>query len=147
MHRVKDALLAIGLGVVITILVASCSSPSSSPAVAALPGAVYASQLPLYPSATLESAMGGTTYAGRVGGRVINESLSWFFAVSDPPEKVLAFYEARLSGARRGVDDADDPTLTIVPSGADDGEYLRVTVRPGKLQITEVVRPGKRKDS
>jgi hypothetical protein len=146
MGRVRAA--ALGLGLVVTALAAGCSSTDSGPSTgAALPGAVYAGQVPLYPSATFETAMGGTTYAGRIGGAVVNESLSWFFVVSDPPEKVLSFYESKLPGAQRGASDSDEPTLTLVPTGAEEGEYLRVTVRPGRLQITEVVRPGKRKES
>jgi hypothetical protein len=126
---------------------AGCSSvDSGQSAAAALPGAVYAAQIPVYPSATFEGAMGGKTY-GSVGGPAVNESLSWFFAVADPPEKVLAFYEAKLPGARRDVNAEDEPTLTLVPGGAEDGEYLRVTVGAGRLQITEVVRTGKRKDA
>lgn len=147
MARVRNARVVIGLGLAVVASLAGCSSlDSGQSAGAALPGAVYAAgQIPLYPSATFESAMGGTTY-GSVGGPAVNESLSWFFAVADPPEKVLAFYEQKLAGARRDVNADDEPTLTLVPAGADDGEYLRVTVGPGRLQITEVVRAGKRKD-
>ncbi|MGH7358507.1 MAG: hypothetical protein ACREJR_06820 [Candidatus Rokuibacteriota bacterium] len=146
MPRMRNARLAIGLSLAVVASVAGCSSlDSGQSAAAALPGAVYAGQVPLYPAATFEGAMGGTTY-GSVGGPAVNESLSWFFAVADPPEKVLAFYEAKLAGARRDVNAEDEPTLTLVPTGADDGEYLRVTVGAGRLQITEVVRAGKRKD-
>jgi hypothetical protein len=151
MQRVKDRRSGISLGAVVIALVAAglvagCTSSDSAPSTgAALPGAVYGSQIPLYPSATLEGAMGGTGYA-RLGGPAMSESLSWFFVVADPPEKVLAFYEVKLPGATRDVTDGDNPTLTIVPAGAEAGEYLRVTVRPGKLQITEVVKAGKRKD-
>lgn len=145
MARVRDTWLAIALGLAVGASVAACSSTESAPsAAAAFPGAVYAGQLPLYPSATPDGAMGGTTYAG-VGGRAVSESLSWFFTVSDPPEQVLAFYESRLTEAAR-ESDMEDPTLRLVPPGAEEGEYLRVIVSPGKLQITEVVRAGKRKD-
>jgi hypothetical protein len=146
MHRIVGILSVVGLWLVAGALFAGCSSSESgASAAAAFPGAVYAGQLPLYPSATLEGSMGGSTY-GRVGGPAVSSSLSWFFTVSDPADKVLAFYEARLSGAARG-DDGDHPTLTLVPAGAEEGEYLRITVSPGKLQITEVVRAAKRKDS
>ena len=131
----------------VATLVFGCSKGTTDQA--SLPGAVYARQVPIYPSATYEDAMGGT-YSGRIGGPPVSESLSWFFKVSDPPEKVIAFYEEKLPGAERGVmtglDDADDPTFTVVPTGAEEGEYVRVTVGRGKLQITEVVKPGKRKN-
>jgi hypothetical protein len=146
MKRMRNVRLAIGLGLAVVASTAGCSALDSSQATgAALPGAVYAGQVPLYPTATFEGAMGGSTY-GSVGGPAVNESLSWFFAVADPPEKVLAFYEAKLAAARRDVNAEDEPTLTVVPAGAEDGEYLRVTVGPNRLQITEVVRAGKRKD-
>jgi hypothetical protein len=82
-----------------------------------------------------------------VGGPAVKESLSWFFRVTDPSDKVLAFYESKLPGAERGMTADDERMLTLVPQGADAGEYLRVIVREGKLQITEVVLAGKRKDS
>ena len=148
MAGIRRAWLAIGLGLAVIGTMAGCSSLDSGQAAsAALPGAVYAGQLPLYPSATFESAMGGTTHAGGVGGPVVSESLSWFFAVPDPPEQVLAFYQSKLAGAERGTTDEDETTLTLVPAGADAGEYLRVIVSAGRLQITEVVLPGKRKES
>ena len=145
MTRIRNAFLTVALGLAVCASVAACSSTDSAPSAAALPGAVYAGQLPIYPSATFDGAMGGTTY-GRVGGPAVNSSLSWFFAVADPPEKVLAFYEAKLVGARRDDNADDEPTLTLVPAGADEGEFLRITVSPGRLQITEVVQAAKRKD-
>ena len=145
MMSIRNVVLTVAFGLVVGS-VAACSSTDSGPSTgAALPGAVYAGQLPLYPSATFDGAMGGTTY-GSIGGPAVNSSLSWFFAVADPPEKVLAFYEAKLTGARRDDSDADEPTLTLVPAGAAAGEYLRITVSPGRLQITEVVQAAKRKD-
>jgi hypothetical protein len=147
MRRVPNVVLAIAFGLAVGASVTACSSTDSGLAAgAALPGAVYAGQLPLYPSATFDGAMGGNTHAGGVGGPVVSDSLSWFFTVSDAPERVLAFYESKLPGAERGAWDTGEPTLTLVPPGAEAGEYLRVTVSEGKLQITEVVRPGKRKD-
>jgi hypothetical protein len=141
MRCVRGALGPLRLGVTAMIVAWGCSE--SPPQAAALPGAVYGTQLPIYPGAKYEDAMGGTWYGE--GGRPVSESLSWFFTVSDPPEDVLAFYEAKLPGAERGVIDENDPTFTVVPAGAEEGEYVRVVVRPGKLQITEVVKAGKRK--
>jgi hypothetical protein len=110
-----------------------------------LRGAVYAKTLPIYPSAVYEDAMGGT-YSETIGGPATFESLSWFFKVSDPAEKVVEFYRTRLSGASEGKWEDGDPKFTVVPTGAEEGEEVVVTIRPGTLQITEVVKPGKRKD-
>lgn len=138
-------MLALSVGVAVTALIPGCSQGPSNGG--SLPGAVYANRFPLYPSATYEDAMGGGTYSESVGGPPVSESLSWFFKVSDPPEKVIAFYEEKLFPAERGViGETDDPTFTVVPVGAEEGEYVRVTVGQGKLQITEVVKPGKRKN-
>jgi hypothetical protein len=146
MTRIRNAVLTIALGLTISASLTACSSSDADlSAGTALPGAVYAGRLPLYPSATFDGAMGGTTY-GSVGGPAVNSSLSWFFAVPDPPERVLAFYEAKLTGARKDHNAEDEPTLTLVPTGADEGEYLRITVSPGRLQITEVVQASKRKE-
>jgi len=34
-------------------------------------------------------------------------------------------------------------TFTFVPQGADSGEEVRVTLRPGEIQIGEECKPGK----
>ncbi len=121
------------------VAVAGCSSPGSS----VLQGAVYASQIPVYPSAVYENAMGGA-FSESLGGPATAESLSWFFKVSDPVEKVVAYYEGKLPTAGRSKEGGE--VFTFVPRGAEAGESVSVTIRPGELQITEVVKPGKRKN-
>lgn len=114
--------------------------------------------------------MGGNYYE-TIGGPVTYESLSWFFKVSDPMDKVVAFYVTHLPHASRAEDEetgeqeteaseaeeeetekektdqqeTKDVRLTFVPVGAEEGEDVTIHISPGKLQITEVVKPGKRK--
>jgi hypothetical protein len=108
-----------------------------------LPGAVYANQVPLYPAAAYEDAMGGTTYGDGVAD---SESLSWFFEVKDSPEKVLAYYDEKLSDARKVLEEDGTTSYTISPQGAEEGEVLVIRVRAGRLQITEETKAGKHKD-
>ncbi len=156
------ALLALSM-----IAVGACSKSKED---SRLPGVVYGSQISLYPSAVFEDSMGGNYYE-TIGGPVTYESLSWFFKVSDPMDKVVAYYASRLpSGSRieEGKTDFEeigeaeteeekdeevstnqqqtgDVQFKFVPTGAEEGEDVTITISPGKLQITEVVKPGKRK--
>ena len=59
--RIRNAVLMIALGLAAGVTITACSSTDSGPSTTALPGAVYAGQLPLYPSATFDGAMGGST--------------------------------------------------------------------------------------
>ena len=71
MARIGNARLVIGLCLSVVASTAGCSSlDSGQPAGAALPGAVYAAgQIPLYPSATYESAMGARPTEASAGPR------------------------------------------------------------------------------
>ncbi len=114
--------------------------------------------------------MGGNYYE-TIGGPVTYESLSWFFKGSDPMDKVVVFYASRLpsgSWIEEGKTDIEeigeaeteeekdeevstnqqqtgDVQFKFVPTGAEEGKDVTITISPGKLQITEVVKPGKRK--
>ncbi len=149
------------------VALAACSKSQKG---SGLPGVVFGSQIPVYPSAVFEDSMGGNYYE-TIGGPVTYESLSWFFKVSDPMDKVVAFYATHLPHASRAEDEATgeqeteaseaeeeetekentdqqetkDVRLTFVPVGAEEGEDVTIHISPGKLQITEVVKPGKRK--
>ncbi|MBX7244519.1 MAG: hypothetical protein K1X53_03415 [Candidatus Sumerlaeaceae bacterium] len=110
-----------------------------------LPNAVMAKQVPVYPGAKLESQMGGTTSDG-VGGREITKSMSWFLKVSDPPEKVVEFYEKEWSSASKGQNDDGDTVFDGTFDGAESEESLKVTVRSDEIQITEILSPSRVKD-
>jgi len=109
-----------------------------------LPGAVYANQVGVYASATYDGTMGGSSLE-QIGGPVISESQSWFFKTHDPAEKLVAFYEQRLPRAEKRTVENGEVTFTLVPAGAEEGEQVVVTIRSGEFQITESLKPGKRK--
>jgi hypothetical protein len=108
-----------------------------------LDGAVYGAQIPVYPNAKLRD-VGGGTYSDEIGGPVTFESKSWFFAIDDA-QKVVAFYQEKLPNVPHEEDEDGGTTFKLTPVGADSGEDVSVTVRKDELQITEVVKPGKRK--
>jgi len=109
-----------------------------------LPGAVYAKVVPVYPGAKYVGSMGGQS-SDDIGGPATGESQSWFFKISDPAEEVVAFYKKKLPGAELEKDDAGDPTFTLIPEGAEEGERVQVIFRKsGDLQIHESLKPGKK---
>lgn len=124
---------------VMTLQVACGSSNENQ-----LPGAVYAKSVPVYPGAKYVGTMGGQS-SNDIGGPATSESQSWFFEISDPAEKVVAFYKEKLPGATLENDSAGDPTFTLVPDGAEEGEQVQVIFRKsGDLQINESLKPGKK---
>jgi hypothetical protein len=129
------------LSAVLTVAVfAGCTRKPSSPV---LSGAVYASQIPVYPGAVLEDTGGGNYYED-LGGAPTFESKSWFFKVNDSVTLVTAFYENRLPDGSRN-DDEGVVAFKVKPKGAEEGEEISARIEPGKLHVTEVVKPGKRK--
>jgi hypothetical protein len=107
-----------------------------------LPDSVYGDQIPVFPGASYRNAMGGTS-SDELFGPPTAESLSWFFDVEESADQVVAFYTQRLPNATRISEDAET-RFDFVPAGADTGESVTVRVGQGQLQITEVVKPGKR---
>jgi hypothetical protein len=131
------AMCAIGF---MTLLVACGSADSES----LLPGAVYAKVVPVYPGAKYVGSTGGQS-SDRIGGPVTSESQSWFFKTSDPAEDVVAFYKKKLPKADLRDDDSGDPTFTLIPEGAEQGERIQVIFhKGGDLQIHESLKPGKK---
>lgn len=128
----RPAVLVLSLSVMV-----ACGKSTS------LPGAVYANQVPVYPSAVYDGAMGGD-YMDEVGGAVTLKSQSWFFKTDDAVEKLATFYAEHLPGATKNVDDEGEVTFTLVPTGAGEGESVVVRINPGKLQITEKYKPGRK---
>jgi hypothetical protein len=110
-----------------------------------LSGAVYVAQIPVYPSAVFVDSGGGKYYA-EIGGAPTFESRSWSFTIADAPVSVAAFYESRLPEGSRH-DDEGEPMFKFTPKGAEEGERVTIRIEPGKLHISELVKPGKRKEA
>ena len=128
--------LAIAITLLGPLIVPACGGAPK------LDGAVYGAQIPVYPHARLRDVGGGNYYED-IGGPVTFESKSWFFTIDDR-QKVLAFYQEKLPSAAR-EDDDESITFKFTPTGAEEGEDVSVVVRKDELQISEVVKPGKRK--
>ena len=108
-------------------------------------GAAYASQIPLHPSAKLDDIFGGSYYE-ELGGEAKFESQTWFYKTTESPTVLAAFYENRLPAGSRQDDDEGAAVFEFKPNGSEEGEEVKVRIEPGKLNITEVVKPGKRKE-
>lgn len=108
----------------------------------ALPHAVYMKQIPVYPGAVLESAMGSTSVGDTPEST--RDGMAWFFEVKAPADKMLAFYQQKLPRARRDPEWDDGVRLVWSPEGGAPGEQLSVVIGENKLSIKESVLPGKR---
>lgn len=110
---------------------------------AALPHAVYANAIPIYPGAKLEDMMGSTSMGDTPES--MSDGMAWFFEVTAPAAKMVAFYEQKLPNAKHDPEwEEDTVRLVWVPEGAAPGEELAVVIGENRLSIREAVRPGKR---
>ncbi len=108
----------------------------------ALPHAVYANSIPIYPGAVLENVMGSTSMGDTPES--MSDGMAWFFEVEARAAKMVAFYERKLPNAKRDPDWEDGVRLVWAPENAAPGEELSVVIDENKLSIREEVRPGKR---
>ena len=123
---------------VLSVALAACSKSAT------YPGAVYAEgAVAAYQTAEFDGAMGGESSGEGVES---SESVSWFFKTTDPLDKVVAFYEAKLPQATKEVAD-DEVTFRFVPAGAEPGEEVAVILGEGRIQVHESTRAGKHKDT
>ena len=130
----------IAAGVVVAALALAAAGCSAKQTV--LPYAVYADQIPIYPGAVLEEAMGSTS-AGDTP-ESMSDGMAWFFEVKAPARELLAFYEQRLPQAKRDADWGEGVRLVWTPAGGAPGEELSVVIGDDLLSIREQVKPGKR---
>jgi len=112
---------------------------------AALPHAVYANAVPIYPGAVLEDAMGSTS-SGETPGST-SDGMAWFFDVEAPADRMVAFYEKKLPDARRDPVWQEGVRLVWVPPGASPGEEVAVVIDDNELTIHEQVNSGRRPGS
>ena len=125
------------LVVCLAVIIAGCHGPR-------ITGAVYAGQISVYPKATFVTTSRGS-YTDSAGRPPRLESESWFFKFQDSMPRVVDYYQHHLSSAHRDDDDDGNVTFTFVPKEAESGEHVSVTIRPGALQISETLKPGKRR--
>jgi hypothetical protein len=105
--------------------------------------AVYATQIPLYPGAKCEDVMGSDSYGDEPESHT--EGMAWWYNVSAPKDKVVAWYEARLPKAVKTDGDDGSVVFTVEPEGGEAGEDMGVIIEEGKLRVFEHSRAGKHK--
>jgi hypothetical protein len=115
----------------ITLVVAGCGIQPSSPHGST---AVQAWVAPVYRNATF----GGTLGSHDAGAS--EDAQAWFYRTTDPVERVVDFYAHNFPGAQRQNHPDGTVTFRVRPEGAAPGQFLRVTVRPGLIEIREEVR-------
>lgn len=110
---------------------------------AALPDAVYANSIPIYPGAVLDGAMGSTSMGDTPES--MSDGMAWFFKVTARADDMVAFYEKQLPNAKRDAEwEEDTVRLVWSPEGGAPGEELSVVIGENELSFRESVRPGKR---
>lgn len=128
--------------VVIAISLCALAATGCGAKQTALPHAVYANAVPIYPGAVLEDVMGSTSVGDTPES--MSDGMAWHFDVQAPADKLVAFYEQKLPNAKRDPEWLEGVRLVWVPEGAAPGEELAITIEDNKLQISESVMPGKR---
>lgn len=109
----------------------------------ALNGAVFA--VPAYPGAEVRDTLSAGTTDRH--GQPVTDTQTWWLRFTDPPEKVVAFYDAGLPGARKFPSSEVPGTVARYewkPSGASAEESVTVIISAQDIQISEIARPGKR---
>jgi len=109
--------------------------------------AVYASQVPIHPSAEFDDAMGGSYYGEDLNDKV-SETMTWWFKI-DPKhrDEIVAYYEKQLPNAQKTTDEEGSIKFEVTPTGAESGESIEVSISSDKLRISEETKPGKHKES
>jgi hypothetical protein len=137
--KVARLFLLLCCGAVLLAVGAGCAKK------AALPDAFYAGNMvPLYPHAELRDQMGG--HSSGDGPEANWDDMAWFMNSKDDPAKIVAFYDARLTGWQKETDENGDTKYETAPEGASEGEHVYVVIHPnGEIQIGESVKSGKKK--
>ena len=134
---------AIVFGVALTLVLTGCAVREARWSGETAKLAVYATQIPLYPGAKVEDAMGSESYGDDPS--TYSEGMMFWFKVEAPQDKVVAWYDMKLTNAKRDVDDDGNIVYTLTPNGADVGEDMGVILEPGKIRVFEHTKGGKHK--
>ncbi len=109
-----------------------------------LPDAYYAEHMvPIYPHAKLTDQMGGNETGDGPGESW--DSMAWWFESKDDPDRIVAFYQAHLTGWQKDTEGDGTVTFKTIPPDGDTGEevYVRIGI-DSKIQIGESVKSGKK---
>jgi hypothetical protein len=83
------------------------------------------------------------TFGGTLGShdpRAPEAAQAWFYRTEDPMERVVEFYVRNFPAAERRNHEDGTVSFRLRPEGAAPGEYVRVTVRKGLIEIREESR-------
>ena len=109
-----------------------------------LPDAYYAEQMvPIYPRTELTDQMGSNSYGD--GPDASWDGMAWWLKSKDDSDKIVAFYQSKLSGWQKESDETGSVTFKTVPPDGEEGEevYVRIDA-DGRIQIGESVKSRKR---
>ncbi|MFN8546963.1 MAG: hypothetical protein U0527_03080 [Candidatus Eisenbacteria bacterium] len=104
--------------------------------------AVYATQVPIYPGATIEDAMGADLYGETKADHT--ERMTFFLETDGSHDELVAWYEEQLPDASRKETEEGATVFSFAPEGAEDGEDAGVWIdEDGSLRIFENTKAGK----
>jgi hypothetical protein len=106
---------------------------------------VYAKEIPLYPGATFDGAMGSQSWGDEPGSYTEGMTV-WFVVEGFDRAKVLDWYERRLQNAETEVLDDGAIRLKIAVPNGEPGEDMGVVIDENRFCVFEHTRPGKHQD-
>lgn len=134
----RAVLPAAVLPLLVGLAFAGCSRQSL------LPEAYYAEQMiPIYPHAQLADQMGSNSFGDEPGEAW--DGMVWWLKSKDDPDRIVAFYQAKLPGWQKETGEDGAVTFKTMPPDGDDGEevYVRIEI-DGRIQIGESVKASRR---
>ena len=132
-------------GIITLFILSGCGAREAkwTPEAASL--AVYATQVPLYPGATIEDSMGHESFGDEPES--YSEGMTWWYVVRAPQDDIVTWYAAKLPQAKREVLEDGSVQFTVTPEGGEAGEDMGVIVESGKFRVFENTRAGKHKSA
>jgi len=98
--------------------------------------AAYATQIPLYPGTKMVDAMGSESWGDSPD--TYSYGMTWWCEARASRADLIAWYEAKLPGARRSTPYEDVVQLSVTPEGAKPGEEMGVLFEEdGKYRVFE----------
>ena len=147
--RKLSLLVAVSAAVTIAAALAGCAGDTTKGAQWSGETAsmvVYAQNVPLYPGAKAEDAMGSDSY-GDTPEEHSEGMCVWFKVEGYDKAKVLAWYEERLPGAAKSTLDEDTIELRLPAAGGEPGEDMGVWIDNDGFRVFEHTKAGKHKDA
>lgn len=128
--------------VAVLAVVAGCGAGEAKWTAEAAQYAVYATQIPLYPGAEIDDVIGS-----EMAGDTVTEGMTFWFNVDASREQVIAWYEAKLIGARKRALEDGEIMFTLTPRDGEVGEEVGVIIENGRFRVYENTKAGKHKES